>query len=106
MISPVARTAQVRLWPSETPPPGAAALAGAVPLSYREQDWTQGPPRDVFKPLASSVARTLAPGESWTLALTVRRQELGGAAAGACWQSLLEVTDGGTVRQWIGVRAL
>ena len=98
-------TATVRGWPSEIPPAGTAALAGDVPLSYREQDWSQGLPRDIYRPLAPSVARALAPGQTWTLELTVRRQDLAAAPAGAYWQSLLEVTDGAAVRQWVGVQA-
>jgi len=103
--SQTASPVQVRLRPSETPPDGAAPLAGTVALSYREQDWSQGTPRDVYKPLEPGVSRVLAPGETWSLELTLRRDEMSGAAAGALWQSLLEVTDGTTVRQWIGVRA-
>lgn len=103
--SQAAITAQVRRLPSETPPPGTAPLAGEVPLSYREKDWTHGLPRDVYMALAPAVSRSLAPGETWTLELTLRRDEMRGSAAGASWQSLLEVTDGETVRQWIGVRA-
>lgn len=98
-------TATVRAWPSESPPAGATALAGAVPLSYGEEDWTQGLPRNVSRMLAPSVSRTLIAGQTWTIEFTVRRQEMAGAAAGACWQSLLEVTDGVTVRQWVGVQA-
>jgi hypothetical protein len=104
--SHAAITAQVRLLPSETPPLGAAPLAGGVPLSYRERDWTHGSPRDIYRVLGTSVSRSLAPGETWTLELTLRRDEMRGATAGASWQSLLEVTDGGTVRQWIGINAL
>lgn len=103
--SQAAMTVQVRLWPSETPPPGTALLAGGVPLSYREKEWSQGMPREVFKPLAPSVSRTLAPGETWTLELTPRRQEMSEGAADTYSQSLLEITDGETVQQWIGVRA-
>ncbi len=101
-----ARTVQVRLCPSETPPTGSPPVAGEVPLSYREQDWSGDVPQDVYKALAPSLSRTLAPGETWTMELTVRRNEMRGNAPGASWQSLLEVTDGGTVRQWIGVNAL
>lgn len=96
---------QVRLRPSETPPNGSAPLAGGVALSYCEQDWSQGTPRDVYKPLEPGVSRVLAPGETWSLELTLRRGEMSGAAAGSLWQSVLEVTDGVAVRQRIGVRA-
>ncbi len=103
--SQAAVAALVRVLPSETPPPGSGPSAGGVPLSYRDQDWTQGMPRDVYRALAPFVSRTLAPGETWSLELTVRRGEMREAAVGASWQSLLEVTDGETVRQWIGVKA-
>ena len=98
-------TVTVRPRSSEAAPPGSAPVAGDVPLSYREQDWSQGLPKDVYLALAPSASRALAPGETWTLELTVRRQEMSTAAAGACWQSLLEVTDGAAVRQWVGVQA-
>ena len=98
-------TATVRPRPSEAATPGAAPVAGEVPLSYRERDWSQGLPKAIYRALAPSVSRSLVPGETWTLELTPRRQEMRAAAAGASWQSLLEVTDGVMVRQWIGVVA-
>lgn len=99
------RTVTVRPWPSEAPPAGAAAVAGPVPLSYREQDWSDGLPKDVYRTLSPAASRSLVPGETWVLELTPRRLEMRGAAAGASWQSLLEVTDGVAVRQWVGVVA-
>jgi hypothetical protein len=101
-----ARTVTVRVLPSEPPPAGDfAKLAGPVPLDYREKDWSQGRPKDVYHPLAPELSRSMAPGTTWTLELTPRRREMTGAAAGALWQSVLEITDHATVRQLVGVRA-
>jgi hypothetical protein len=101
-----ARTVTVRVLPSEPPPPGKLAkVAGAVPLDYREKDWSQGLPQDDYRPLAPALSRTLAPGGMWKLELTPRRKEMQGAAADALWQSVLEITDDATVRQLVGVRA-
>ena len=98
-------TVTVRPWPSEAAPPGSAPVAGQVPLSYREQDWSQGLPKQIYRALEPALSRSLAPGETWVLELTPRRQEMREVAPGASWQSLLEVTDGVTVRQWVGVVA-
>lgn len=104
--SAAAKTVTIRILPSEDPPPGDfAKVAGPVALEYREKDWSQGPPRDVFRPLAPQVSRSVAPGETWRLELTPRRQEMAGAAPEALWQSLIEIGDGATVRQVVGVRA-
>jgi hypothetical protein len=104
--SATARSVTVRVLSSEPPPPGdLAKVAGAVPLDYREKDWSQGWPKDDYRPLAPQVSQTLAPGATWNLELTPRRQQMQGAAVDALWQSLLEITDGGTVRKLVGVRA-
>lgn len=101
----VPRTVTVRPWPSEAAPTGTPPVAGAVPLSYGEKDWSGGLPKTVYRPLAPALSRSVAPGETWTLELTPRRQEMRAAAPSAAWQSLLEVTDAVAVRQWVGVVA-
>jgi hypothetical protein len=104
--SPTARTVTLRVLPSEAPPPGALAkVAGPVALDYCEKDWSQGLPRDVYRPLAPQLSRSVAPGATWSVELSPRRREMTGAPADALWQSLIEVTDGATVRQLVGVRA-
>lgn len=101
-----ARTVTIRSLPSESPPSNDFAnVAGPVVLDYREKDWSQGLPRDVFHSLAPQVSQTLAPGTTWTLELSPRRREMRSAPTDALWQSLLEVSDGATVRQLVGVVA-
>jgi hypothetical protein len=100
-----ASTVTIRLLPSEPAPTDTPPVAGIVPLSYREQDWSQGRPKDTVRPLQPSISRSLAAGDTWTLELTPRRQEMQATPTGSVWQSLLEITDGAAVREWVGVSA-
>ena len=87
----------LRLRNSESPPAdrGFPELAGAIPLSYLSQstngtsDWIDFP--------AGGLAKTLAPGETWTLLLGLRRGDLVDyqphGTNGADYQGMLEVTD-------------
>ena len=75
---------------SENPPPGQPALAGAVPLSwYRVVSLTNRAWVDFDKPFTISVP---ARGKA-DVRLAIRRGDLGAAAAGALFQSLVNVQD-------------
>jgi hypothetical protein len=87
----------IKLRNSESPPTGTGfpELAGSVPLSYLSQntngswDWIEFP--------ASGLSKTLAPGQTWTLRLGLRRAALASyqptGTNGADYQGILEVTD-------------
>ena len=87
----------IRLKDSESPPPdsGFPELAGPVPLSYLSRD-TNGSWNWIEFP-ADGLTKTLAPGETWTLRLGLRRGELAAYQSqgtnGADYQGILEVTD-------------
>lgn len=88
---------RIQLKNSESPPAGSGfpELAGSVPLSYLSRntngswDWIEFP--------ASGLTKTLAPGETWTLRLGVRRSALTAyhpqGTNGADYQGILEITD-------------
>jgi len=88
----------IRLQSSETPPSGNfPQLAGAVPLSYLLQD-TNGSWNWMEFPVGG-VSKTLAPRETWTLRLGLRRADLAAyqpqGTNTAAYQGILEVTDSG-----------
>ncbi len=84
---------------SETPPPHAAPLVGAVPLLYADRTASNW----IWRawPTDQSQSRTLAAGESMTLRLAVNRAAMSAPTqTNALWQSLLQVTgDSGTFIQ-------
>ena len=102
--SAAARTVTVRSLASESAPGfQSPAVAGAVPLNYRELDWSQSPPQKVYRALDPVLSRSVAAGATWDLELSPSRAQMAGG--GARCQSLLEVSDGATVRQVVGVWA-
>ncbi len=104
-------TVILRQLPSEAPPSTAyPALAGGVPLSYWQNDfsnnrvgWTNLPPQ--------LIQSNLPPGGVWEVRLEVRRRDMASytlpsGVSSAFYQSLLEITDtGGTTRLLIPVKA-
>ncbi len=90
---------------SVAPPPGQAAVAGAVPLMVQSalNPTTGG---FTYSPLTSSYSTvSLAPGQFVNVVLAVDRSSLAGAA-GAVSQSLLKITDSlGYTSVNLGVRA-
>ena len=104
--SAAACTVMVRLLPSESAPASQSpAVAGAVPLNYREMDWSLRPPQQVYRPLEPLLTRSVAAGATWDVELSPRRAQMASGGAGARYQSLLEISDGATVRQVVGVWA-
>ena len=102
--SAAACTVTVRSLASESAPDASSpAVAGAVPLNYREVDWSLSPPQKVYRALDPLLSRSVEAGATWDLELSPRRAQMAGG--GARYQSLLEVSDGATVRQVVGVWA-
>jgi hypothetical protein len=87
----------VRLSDSETPPPnsGLPELAGQIPLSYLSRGTNGSWNWQAFP--AGGLANTLAPGETWTLPLGLRRQDLAQylphGTNSATYQGILDVSD-------------
>ncbi len=101
------RTISVRQLPSETPPAagGFPTLAGPVPLDYWSDQtratygWFNFP---------AELSFVLAPGETKTLRLAVRRPDMAAVPAGndpTEYQSLLEVRDSVSLRSLIPIIA-
>ncbi|MCX7004256.1 MAG: hypothetical protein NTV22_13425 [bacterium] len=91
-VSASTRTVLLTQQASATPPAGAPALAGSVPLSY----WLADPARMRFmwEPLQGTLTHTLAPGQEWVVQLLVRRPDMTASqGAGAEYQSLLQIRD-------------
>jgi hypothetical protein len=92
-----ARTITLEQKASGYPPdPSLPAMAGAVPLSFFEQDVPNK--KYDWKPVTGRLSLTLAPGQELALRLAVRRPDMAGFTPPfgreALYQSLLEVKDG------------
>ena len=68
-------------------------------------DWSLRLPQQVYRPIEPLLTRSVAAGATWDLELSPRRAQMTSGGAGARYQSLLEISDGATVRQVVGVWA-
>ncbi|MBL9167170.1 MAG: hypothetical protein JNN07_05480 [Verrucomicrobiales bacterium] len=104
------RTLNLKAQASANAPAGWPVLAGGIPFSYYATDLPNNQSGWVPLPAAGWTSPVLPPGGEWLLRVEARRRDLApfagtAAAAGALYQSVLELTDGSGYRQLIGVRA-
>jgi hypothetical protein len=104
------RTLTLKPLPSAGAPAGWPVLAGTIPFSYYAIDLPNNQSGWVPLPAAGWTSPVLPAGGELLLRLEARRRDMipfagTAAAAGALYQSLLELTDGSGFRQLIGVTA-
>lgn len=102
--SPVARTVTLKPLVSVAAPPGQPALAGPVPLEYRDVNYATASAE--WKPLTNALTFIGLPARAeWTVRLGVRRARLAATAPGATYQGLIEASDDAGTRWLIPVSA-
>ncbi len=91
-LTATGRTIQIRHHASEPPPdlPGASALLGKMTLLYKAAAVGSD-----YQPLPDTLTTNIPAHGSLSLTLIPDPQSLTGGVAGAAWQSVLRVTDGG-----------